>query len=210
MSELILEVQRKYDELNKLKSELESKHSELWTMVYKYKGEVTQELIDYLYWETDVPSETIGHMAGKQSMHRHVSQGYSVYVPCVSCKNDVEIIAKSRTELRNKNHLQCDECVNQKQQGVVRFEQQLMERNQRRREQTQALRNMSYKEYLQTDHWKSTRMGALKRARFKCQLCNSKDDLNVHHRTYDRLGGELASDLIVLCRSCHGKFHDKI
>jgi len=50
-------------------------------------------------------------------------------------------------------------------------------------------------------------MAALKRAKYSCQLCNSKDNLNVHHRTYERRGHELASDLIVLCKQCHKTFH---
>ena len=31
---------------------------------------------------------------------------------------------------------------------------------------------------------------------------------HVHHRTYDRLGHEEAADLVVLCGSCHDRFHD--
>ena len=70
---------------------------------------------------------------------------------------------------------------------------------------------MPYKEYLETDHWKETRSKALKKANYKCELCNgSKDKLNVHHKTYERKGNELPEDLIVLCENCHGKFHDKI
>lgn len=67
-----------------------------------------------------------------------------------------------------------------------------------------------YDEYLQTDHWKQTRQAALKRAKHKCQLCNSKDSLNVHHNNYDCLFHEKESDLIVLCKNCHSKFHDKL
>lgn len=68
--------------------------------------------------------------------------------------------------------------------------------------------NMPYDEYLQTEHWRTTRSKALKRAQMRCQLCNSKKKLHVHHRTYERLGRELQSDLIALCKACHEKFHD--
>jgi hypothetical protein len=68
---------------------------------------------------------------------------------------------------------------------------------------------MPYKEYLRTDHWKKTRKNALHRANYKCQLCSSKEDLNVHHNTYENRGQEKDEDLIVLCQKCHAKHHNK-
>ena len=51
---------------------------------------------------------------------------------------------------------------------------------------------------------------ALQRASYRCQACSSKDEiLDVHHNSYDRLGAEDPSDLIVLCRPCHSKVHGK-
>ena len=69
--------------------------------------------------------------------------------------------------------------------------------------------SMPYKEYLETDHWKKTRAKALKKANYKCELCNSTKELNVHHKTYGNRGKEKPEDLIVLCHNCHAKFHDK-
>jgi 5-methylcytosine-specific restriction endonuclease McrA len=67
---------------------------------------------------------------------------------------------------------------------------------------------VSYQEYLHTDHWGSIRRNALEAADRRCQLCNATDQiLDVHHRTYERLGKEKLSDLIVLCRSCHERHH---
>jgi sirohydrochlorin ferrochelatase len=46
----------------------------------------------------------------------------------------------------------------------------------------------------------------LRRAGYRCRLCNlgSPDVvLTVHHRTYERLGKELADDLTTLCMECH-------
>ena len=68
---------------------------------------------------------------------------------------------------------------------------------------------MPYQEYLQTKHWRNKRYEALKRANHKCQLCGSKENLQVHHNTYDNRGNEKDEDLIVLCEICHAKFHDK-
>lgn len=69
------------------------------------------------------------------------------------------------------------------------------------------LANMPYAEYLKTDHWQVVRGAALERAGHACQLCNATDDLHVHHRTYERRGQELPSDVIVLCKRCHEQFH---
>ena len=71
------------------------------------------------------------------------------------------------------------------------------------------LKTIPYQEYLQTEHWRNKRYEALKRANHKCQLCGSKENLQVHHNTYDNRGNEKDEDLIVLCEICHGKFHDK-
>ena len=65
----------------------------------------------------------------------------------------------------------------------------------------------SYKEYLGSPEWKTRADGARRRAGFRCQLCNSKGRLHVHHRTYDRIGHERYDDLIVLCEVCHSHFH---
>lgn len=84
---------------------------------------------------------------------------------------------------------------------------------QREREESnlQRLRVMPYREYLQTDHWAATRGQKLRQAGYACQLCNARGGvLDVHHRTYERRGFEWMGDLIVLCRDCHAKFHDKI
>jgi len=70
-------------------------------------------------------------------------------------------------------------------------------------------REIEYQEYLNSDHWKNIRLKALDRAGNRCQLCSSRDNLNVHHNTYRNKGHEDLKDLVVLCRECHAKFHDK-
>ena len=73
-----------------------------------------------------------------------------------------------------------------------------------------ALRVMPYAEYLKSKHWLNLRKKMIETAGGRCQLCNKDGTLNVHHRTYERRGNESLSDLIVLCRACHAKFHDKL
>jgi hypothetical protein len=67
---------------------------------------------------------------------------------------------------------------------------------------------MDYGDYLKTQHWYSVRNKVFKRAKYQCELCGSKDTLNAHHKTYANLGKEKLSDIIVLCKKCHQKFHD--
>lgn len=64
------------------------------------------------------------------------------------------------------------------------------------------LRRMPYAEYLLTREWKETCAKALQRAGYRCQVCNANGPLNVCRNTYERLGCELPSDLVVLCEQC--------
>lgn len=73
----------------------------------------------------------------------------------------------------------------------------------------QRLRSLKYEEYLQTPHWRRTRDAALRRAGFSCSNspCRERSNLQVHHRSYDRIGCERPDDLTVLCRRCHEGHH---
>lgn len=74
--------------------------------------------------------------------------------------------------------------------------------------EAQYRRTMPYQDYLKTDWWQQFRQFALKRANYRCQICNgTTGGLNVHHRTYERRGFEEPTDVIVLCRNCHEMFH---
>lgn len=64
-----------------------------------------------------------------------------------------------------------------------------------------------YRSYLNSPTWRTKRNAALKRANYRCSRCGSKRDPNVHHKTYERLGNELDSDLEVLCFTCHNGHH---
>ncbi|MEM9388355.1 MAG: HNH endonuclease [Pseudomonadota bacterium] len=67
----------------------------------------------------------------------------------------------------------------------------------------------TYDSYLRSPHWQTTRRIALVDAFHRCRVCNSDERLEVHHRTYERLGREHPSDLTVLCRECHELFHER-
>ncbi len=69
------------------------------------------------------------------------------------------------------------------------------------------LKRMPYEEYLNTLEWGEKRAKALDRAEYRCQVCNSPDGLQVHHRTYENKGEEKPEDLTVLCEKCHSIYH---
>jgi hypothetical protein len=64
-----------------------------------------------------------------------------------------------------------------------------------------------YHAYLKSPDWKAKRDDRVKAAGGRCQVCNARQNLECHHRTYERIGHELPEDLIVLCDGCHGLFH---
>lgn len=66
---------------------------------------------------------------------------------------------------------------------------------------------VEYESYLTTKSWRTTRDRARRLANYRCQRCGTTRDLEVHHKTYKRLGAELDSDLEVLCRGCHNSHH---
>ncbi len=70
---------------------------------------------------------------------------------------------------------------------------------------------MGYYEYLKTSDWKFKSTYMKNKAGWRCQLSsNHSGGLDTHHRTYDRLFQEEPEDLIVLCRDCHAKHHDRL
>ena len=75
----------------------------------------------------------------------------------------------------------------------------------------------SYKSpiYEKKERWKEKREKILKRDGYKCRWCGSIDDLQVHHKYYNKYpdGSRVRAwdypddALIVLCRDCHKKYH---
>ena len=67
--------------------------------------------------------------------------------------------------------------------------------------------NMPYDDYLLTEHWAIVRTEMVRRAKYRCKVCDATGLLNVHHVTYEHLWFEYAADLKVLCDACHRKAH---
>jgi hypothetical protein len=189
--------------------------------------EDAQTLARALYWTDDkhIPIDSIATIYGcgvhPRKVHEHMGT-CTIHTSC-ACGETVYIIVHSRDEKRNVfKHIKdarskrrwpfkCAACQEKEQAEI---EQKLAARKRQDESLTaisvEALRNMPYEEYLQTEHWAAVRTAALRRANYACQLCNAKGRLNVHHRTYENCGREQPSDLIVLCEGCHAKVHDKV
>lgn len=75
--------------------------------------------------------------------------------------------------------------------------------------EVQALRDMPYKQYLTTPHWKAVRARAIRQADGECRLCGSTRRLIAHHQNYDFVGCEESGDVIAICNGCHDKIHGK-
>ena len=61
----------------------------------------------------------------------------------------------------------------------------------------------SYEAYLRSPTWSAKRLERLNIDNHQCQTCGATENLEIHHKTYARLGHERMSDLITLCQSCH-------
>lgn len=66
-----------------------------------------------------------------------------------------------------------------------------------------SVRTSKYERYMASLDWQIKRREALAAASHECQRCDERSGLEVHHRTYDRLGDERLDDLEVLCGVCH-------
>jgi cytochrome c len=71
------------------------------------------------------------------------------------------------------------------------------------------MNKLEYQDYVRNNtSWKSIRAKAHKRQR-DCLCCGSREELDIHHKTYERLGHEKVTDLQVLCRDCHYVWHER-
>lgn len=71
--------------------------------------------------------------------------------------------------------------------------------------------SMNYSDFLQTPYWTAISEHIRICAQYKCQECGSKENLNIHHKTYENHGDEIhhLEDLVCLCQKCHEKHHAK-
>jgi len=60
-----------------------------------------------------------------------------------------------------------------------------------------------YHTYLASREWAVKREAIKARSDGRCERCGQRDDIAVHHLTYERLGQEDLDDLQGVCQKCH-------
>ncbi len=60
-----------------------------------------------------------------------------------------------------------------------------------------------YADYLASPKWKAYAERIKEWWEYRCAICDTDGHLEVHHRTYERLGNETTNDCIPLCKRCH-------
>jgi len=67
---------------------------------------------------------------------------------------------------------------------------------------------VNYHEYIRSNAWRRKREQFRKSKLFKghCFICGHSQ-VEVHHKSYKRLGNERLTDLVALCPSCHTAVH---
>ena len=70
------------------------------------------------------------------------------------------------------------------------------------------MKKEQYSVYLKSEHWLEVKAKFYLRERNRrCFVCGDNRLLNIHHKTYKRIGMEFMSDLVALCRKCHEGVH---
>jgi hypothetical protein len=147
-----------------------------------------------IFGEVDTIAGKNGLIDFKNSFSEHSKNWVGYYY---RCRDPISI--GFCEECKKENIAEDDKIRNEKKKNEKEEQEKLL----------QNLKTMPYKDYLETDHWKSLRKRKLKQSGYKCQICSSTKDLNVHHNTYENRGNEDDCDLVVLCHVCHEMFHGK-
>ena len=167
-------------------------------IVQEYSKIDQLETVTFFYWFTDYSTLQLALDAGYETnssvyLANNIIKPMKANLVCKKCGTSSEILMKCRKDYIKfkeiKDNYCCDECSDNYTSEKSNT-------------------NVDYYEYLKTDKWKVVRRLALDYAGHKCQLCSSKERLNVHHNNYLNLGNETLKDVVVLCRKCHEKFHN--
>ena len=66
----------------------------------------------------------------------------------------------------------------------------------------------NYHDYLRSEEWQRKRRRRLEMDGYRCQMCGSGMNLQVHHISYDNVRTDAeVEDLVTLCKACHEQVH---
>jgi 5-methylcytosine-specific restriction endonuclease McrA len=62
---------------------------------------------------------------------------------------------------------------------------------------------------LESGEYEALRLQVLRRDNWRCQLCGSMQNLEVHHQLFrSHSGADVEGNLITLCAKCHIRIHE--
>jgi 5-methylcytosine-specific restriction endonuclease McrA len=126
------------------------------------------------------------------------------------CQTCGTFFSKKKSEVSEASLVEFDESIKQQHRQSISDHFQKVRDNQSADIQNKMdARRKKYEAYIESDMWKKRRLVILERDKWICQGCLTRKADHVHHLTYDRLGNELAFDLISVCWICHDKAHGK-
>lgn len=67
---------------------------------------------------------------------------------------------------------------------------------------------MDYEEVLVSPRFRGLVNSIKNKTGNQCQLCGQREDLHAHHLSYDNLGNESESEILIVCRKCHVHCHN--
>jgi hypothetical protein len=62
---------------------------------------------------------------------------------------------------------------------------------------------VKYERHIRSSQWCNVKRDMIRLRGERCGHCGFRYELQLHHKTYERLGRELISDLELLCERCH-------
>lgn len=186
------------------------------------KDLINDKYLNYYYWHTKLNVVVLEKIINIKSLYKNVDN--NVLIKCTKC--GCELIyknIKNRLDFKHKSKkficYKCREKFKEEKEMLDSLFTKPIEddldifdtiiQEDIYYKYLNYIKSLPYKDYLQSIHWQHFRKEAIKFFRGECQLCNSNNNLNVHHRTYDNLGRETFNDVILLCGNCHNKFHEK-
>lgn len=165
-------------------------------------------LIRYLYWYTDMEPNKISKLT--EIDNRTLTRRAGSLILSAKCSRCGTTYAREKTSRTDQGSSICPNCIHADALDSHKAFLEDWIDNTWATHKNPKMDQGTYAAYLHSAHWKKTRHEALQRAAYKCQACSTKEEiLDVHHNSYERLGAEEAQDLIVLCRTCHGRVHNK-
>jgi 5-methylcytosine-specific restriction endonuclease McrA len=202
-----------------LKKQIRESKDQLKSMIARVQisNEEFKSWIFQMYWNTDGNTPILRSLVKRRLGDAHhtwtaLIEGSTEW-PCSKCGTKVKRTFSSKSAFKSAKSRRypflCPVCEQERNAESEARHADYQRRVTQLQDRIVELRAMPYAEYLQSPEWNETRKAALKRAGYKCQLCNSNGQLHVHHKTYEHLGNEYAKDLITLCADCHAKIHDK-